>query len=264
VKRARVAYQGAVHSAVLASDEASLLLGNGETVRFDDVTWLPPLEPGTIFALGLNYRDHAAELSFKTPDKPLVFLKGPDALVGHNGASPCPTDVRQMHFECELAVVIGREARHVRGRHAYDIVAGYTIANDYALREYLEDFYRPNLRVKNRDHCTPIGPWIVDSSDIADPMVLDLRSYVNGELVQQGNTSEMIFSIPEIVEYLSDFMTLSPGDVILTGTPKGVRFVEPGDKVVTEIEGIGSLANTIVREVAMEEGAQVYAPSAHS
>jgi 5-oxopent-3-ene-1,2,5-tricarboxylate decarboxylase/2-hydroxyhepta-2,4-diene-1,7-dioate isomerase len=259
VKRARVAYHGAVHSAIPASDETGLLLANGEVVPFDEVTWLPPLEPRTIFALGLNYRGHAAELSFKTPDKPLVFLKGPDAFVGHNGASPCPADVRQMHCECELAVVIGREARRVRRPHAYDFVAGYTIANDYALREYLEDFYRPNLRVKNRDHCTPIGPWIVDAADIANPMALNLRSYVNGELVQQGNTSDMIFSIPEIVEYLSDFMTLSPGDVILTGTPSGVRFVQPGDKVVTEIESIGSLANTIVREVPMDECAQVLA-----
>lgn len=153
-----------------------------------------------------------------------------------------------MHSECELAVLIGRQGRRISQTQAYEYVAGYTIANDYAFREYLENFYRPNLRVKSRDLSTPLGPWLVDVADIADPMNLNLRTLVNGEVVQQGNTHDMINSISAIIEYLSEFMTLSPGDLILTGTPKGIQFVTPGDEVVTEIEQVGSLTNTIIAE----------------
>jgi 5-oxopent-3-ene-1,2,5-tricarboxylate decarboxylase/2-hydroxyhepta-2,4-diene-1,7-dioate isomerase len=246
VKHARIAYGGAIHLALVEAEDEVLRLGDGQLVDFDEVVWLPPVEPRTVFALGLNYADHAAELNFKAPEKPLIFLKGPNTFVGHNGLSPCPSDVQQMHFECELAVLIGKEGRRIRPDDAYDYVAGYTIANDYALREYLENYYRPNLRVKNRDFCTPLGPWIVDACDISDPMALGLRTYVNGEIVQQGNTTNMVFGIPALIEYLSDFMTLSPGDLILTGTPQGLRYVKPGDLVVTEIDGIGRLVNTII------------------
>lgn len=255
MRRARVDYQGQIQSATVDVGSDLLILADGSRVGFNDVIWLPPIEPRTTFALGLNYGDHAAELSFKAPEKPLVFLKSQAAFIGHKGTSVCPSDVHQMHFECELAVVIGREGRRIRQEHAYDFVAGYTVANDYALREYLENFYRPNLRVKNRDGCTPLGPWIVDAFDVVDPMALNLRSFVNGELVQQGNTRDMIYSIPAIIEYLSDFMTLSPGDMILTGTPKGVRFVKPGDIVVTEIDGIGRLVNAIAGEVELVSSA---------
>jgi 5-oxopent-3-ene-1,2,5-tricarboxylate decarboxylase/2-hydroxyhepta-2,4-diene-1,7-dioate isomerase len=248
VKRARVAYRGAVRAAVVEENEQTLLFADGQRASFDEVVWLPPIEPGTISALALNYSDHANELSFRLPKKPLVFLKGPNALVGHKGESPCPADVRQMHFECELGVVIGRQGRHIRQENAYDFVAGYTIANDYAIREYLENYYRPNLRVKNRDFCTPLGPWVVDASDISDPMALGLRTFVNGETVQEGNTRDMIFGIPALIEYLSGFMTLCPGDLILTGTPQGIAYLKPGDEVVTEIDQIGRLANKIIIE----------------
>jgi len=185
-----------------------------------------------------------------------MFLKGANSLVGHNGCSECPADVRQMHPECELAVVIGRQGRRIRAERAYDYIAGYTIANDYALREYLENYYRPNLRVKNRDFCTPLGPWLVAAGDIPNPMDLELRTYVNDEIVQQGNTKNMIVGIPALIEYLSDFMTLSPGDLILTGTPKGVRYVKPGDVVVAEVEKIGSLTNTIAGARQIDEDEQ--------
>jgi 5-oxopent-3-ene-1,2,5-tricarboxylate decarboxylase / 2-hydroxyhepta-2,4-diene-1,7-dioate isomerase len=250
MKHARIAYRGAVHQAVVEEETHSLRFADGQRADFSEVVWLPPLEPRTTFALGLNYADHAAELSFKAPERPLIFLKGPNAFVGHLGNSPCPADVRQMHFECELAVVIGRQGRRIRQSDAYDYIEGYTIANDYAVREYLENYYRPNLRVKNRDHCTPLGPWLVDAADIPDPMSLAMRTWVNGNIVQTGNSRDMIFGIPEIIEYLSDFMTLSPGDLLLTGTPKGVAYLKPGDEVTTEIEGIGRLSNTIIREPA--------------
>jgi 5-oxopent-3-ene-1,2,5-tricarboxylate decarboxylase/2-hydroxyhepta-2,4-diene-1,7-dioate isomerase len=130
--------------------------------------------------------------------------------------------------------------------NAYDYVAGYTVANDYAIRDYLENYYRPNFRVKSRDFATPIGPYLVDASDVGDPMNLQLRTLVNGEVTQEGNTRDMIFDIGALIVYLSEFMTLSPGDIILTGTPEGLADVKAGDEVVTEIEGIGSLKNTII------------------
>ena len=157
-----------------------------------------------------------------------------------------PTDVQYMHYECELAVVIGRTARHVKKGDAYDFVAGYTVANDYAIRDYLENWYRPNLRVKNRDTCTPIGPWLVDAADIANPMALALQTTVNGQVTQSGNTRDMIFDVPTLIEYFSSFMTLKPGDLILTGTPDGVVSCQAGDVIVTEIEDIGALTNTLV------------------
>ena len=228
------------------SEGDALRLSDGRKVGEADVVWLPPVESGTVFALGLNYADHAKELSFKAPETPLVFLKGRSALVGHRAQTRRPAGVTFMHYECELAVVIGAPARRVPRDRAYEVVAGYTVANDYAVRDYLENYYRPNLRVKSRDGCTPIGPWLVDAADVPDPMQLNLRTTVNGKVTQEGNTRGMVFDIPFLVEYLSAMMTLAPGDVILTGTPEGLADVKPGDEVVTEIEGIGRLVNTIV------------------
>lgn len=243
MKRARVAYGGAVHTATPDGD--GLRLADGRKVAEDQVVWLPPVVPGTIFALGLNYADHARELAFKAPTEPLVFLKGPNALLGHRGRTRRPADATFMHYECELAVVIGRTARNVARAEALGHVAGYTVANDYAIRDYLENYYRPNLKVKNRDGCTPLGPWLVDAADVPDPMKLGLTTTVNGKITQQGNTRDMVFDIPWLIEYLSGLMTLAPGDIILTGTPEGLADVRPGDEVVTEIEGIGRLVNFI-------------------
>jgi len=219
-------------------------------VAEDAVVWLPPFEVGTIIALGLNYADHLKELSKEltvtAKDEPLVFLKGPGALIGHHGHTRRPKDVTFMHYECELAVVIGKPAKHVKAADAMAHVAGYTVCNDYAIRDYLENWYRPNLRVKNRDGGTVLGPWFVDAADVPNPHQLGLRTYVNGQLTQQGTTANMVNDIPALIEYLSSFMTLLPGDVILTGTPEGVVNVNVGDEVVTEIDGIGRLVNTIV------------------
>lgn len=254
MRRARIAYAGAIHDAVEAP--GGVRLADGRLIAEADAVWLPPVEARTIFALGLNYADHAKELAFKAPDEPLVFLKGPGTLMGHRGFTRRPADVTFMHYECELAVVIGQGGRNIPKARAYDHVAGYTVANDYALRDYLENYYRPNLRVKNRDGCTPLGPWLVDAADIADPMALKLTTRVNGKTAQEGTTADMIFDVPFLIEYLSSFMTLSPGDVILTGTPDGLLDVVPGDEVVTEIEGLGALTNFIV-------GDDVFLPTSH-
>ncbi len=254
MKHARIAWAGAVHDAIERDGQLELLTPafRGRRLSFDDVVWLPPLAPTararTVLALGLNYADHAKELAFKPPEEPLAFAKGAASLIGHRACTVRPDGVRNMHYECELAVVIGREARRVKKADAYDFIRGYTVANDYAIRDYLENWYRPNLRVKNRDTCTPIGPWLVDARDVPDPMALKLQTTVNGEITQRGSTADMVFDVPTLIEYFSGFMTLYPGDVILTGTPDGVVDCPVGSVVVCEIEGIGALQSTIVSE----------------
>ncbi len=247
MKKARIIYAGAIHSAIESNGQ--LLLADGQLLSQDAVVWLPPLQPvqqaRTILTLGLNYADHAKELEFKAPEEPLVFIKGEGSLIGHRAFTQRPAEVKYMHYECELAVVIGKTARNVKRADAYDFVAGYTVANDYAIRDYLENWYRPNLRVKNRDTCTPIGPWLVDAAGVPDPMNLALQTTVNGKVTQSGNTRDMIFDVPYLIAYFSSFMTLSPGDLILTGTPDGVVDCQPGDVIVTEIETLGALHNTI-------------------
>ncbi|MFX1674483.1 fumarylacetoacetate hydrolase family protein [Paraburkholderia sp. A2WS-5] len=248
--RGRVAYAGAIHEARPEGplENARVRLADGRVRDEHEVVWLAPFEPGTIFALGLNYAEHAKELQFTKQDEPLVFLKGPGSVIGHRGVTRRPADVAFMHYECELAVVIGRTAQDVKCEDAMQHVAGYTIANDYAIRDYLENYYRPNLRVKNRDGGTVLGPWFVDAADIADINALELRTYVNGELKQRGNTRDLVTGIAELIEYLSGFMTLAPGDVILTGTPEGVVNVNAGDEVICEIDGLGRLVNTIASD----------------
>ena len=245
---ARVAYGGAIHTAT--PHPAGLQLTDGRVLAEADVVWLPPFEVGTVIALGLNYADHVKELSKEltvtTQDEPLAFLKSASALIGHRAHTRRPDGVAFMHYECELAVVIGRTAKNVKREAAMQHVAGYTVANDYAIRDYLENYYRPNLRVKNRDGCTVLGPWFVPAADVLDPHNLALRTLVNGVETQHGHTADLISDIPALIEYLSGFMTLQPGDVILTGTPDGVVNVNAGDEVVTEIDGIGRLVNTLV------------------
>ncbi|MGU8077619.1 fumarylacetoacetate hydrolase family protein [Burkholderia pyrrocinia] len=247
MKTARVIYNGALHATEPAGDGA-IRLDTGRVVAEETVAWLPPVAPRTTFALGLNYADHAKELAFNAPSEPLIFLKGPNTFIGHRSRTVRPADATHMHYECELAVVIGRPARNVSRAQAIDYVAGYTVANDYAIRDYLENYYRPNLRVKNRDTCTPLGPWFVSRDEIGDAGGLMLRTTVNGRETQRGSTRDMIFDVPALIEHISSFMTLSPGDLILTGTPEGLADTQPGDEVVTEIEGIGRLVNTIVAE----------------
>ena len=248
MKRARIYHRGREVWAEVVDGDTALQLPDGSRIAAAQAQWLPPVVPGAaVYALGLNYADHNKELGFAPKQAtPLIFMKGGNAFVGHEGDTPRPADGNQMHPECELVAVIGKPARGVPAEEALACVSGYTVANDYAIREYLENFYRPNARVKNRDATTPIGPWIVDAADIPDPQALSLRTTVNGEVVQDGTTADMIMSVADLVAYLSGVTTLMPGDMILTGTPQGVHFCNPGDTVVCEIEAVGRLLNHLV------------------
>ena len=246
MKTARVRYQGEIHQ-VEVLDQLQVKLSTGELLDETQVEWLPP-SAGTMFALGLNYADHARELAFEPPKEPLIFIKAANSYLGHNQQTWRPDGVGYMHYECELVAVIAKPAKNVKREDALHYVAGYTLCNDYAIRDFLENYYRPNLRVKNRFATTPIGPYIVDVSAVPEPNKLQLRTWVNGELRQEGSTSDMIFDVPYLIEYLSSFMTLQPGDMISTGTPEGLSDVQAGDEVVVEIEGIGRLRNYIITE----------------
>ena len=246
MKTARVRINGRIEQ-VTVNDDHSVIGADGNTWQEDEITWLPPPH-GTVFALGLNYVDHAAELAFKAPEEPLLFLKTPNTFTGHRQRSYRPDNVEYMHYEAELVAVIGKTARKVKQGKAMDYVGGYTLCNDYAVRDYLENYYRPNLRVKCRDSLSPLGPYIIDRDDIDDPHNLKLSTRVNGELRQEGTTRDMVFNIPFLIEYLSAFMTLQPGDMISTGTPKGLSDVQPGDEVVIEVEQVGRLINYVISE----------------
>ncbi len=254
MKHARVLFQGAgplngSELEVTVEDSGRLQTADGQLVDEAEVTWLCPIrEPGTIFALGLNYADHASELAFEPPKEPLVFLKGANTLTGHKQNACRPDNIEFQHYECELVAVIGKEGKNIAREEAMDYIAGYTVCNDFAIRDYLENYYRPNLRVKSRDSLCPIGPWLIDKEDVGDISNLKLTTHVNGELTQQGTTADMIFDVPFLVEYLSGIMTLKPGDMIATGTPKGLKDMQPGDTVVCEIEKIGALETRIVSE----------------
>ncbi len=246
MKHARIEYNGEVQD-VTVHEHNKVLLKEGVKIAEEDVIWLAP-EHGTVIALGLNYADHASELEFKAPEEPLIFIKSASTFIGHRQQTYRPNNIDYMHYEAELVAVIGKQARKVSRDDALEYVRGYTLCNDYAIRDYLENYYRPNLRVKSHDTLSPIGPYIIDRDDVGDPQNLGLRTIVNGEVRQEGSTADMIFSVAYLIEYLSAFMTLQPGDMISTGTPKGLSDVQPGDEVVIEIDQVGKLTNYIVSE----------------
>jgi 5-oxopent-3-ene-1,2,5-tricarboxylate decarboxylase/2-hydroxyhepta-2,4-diene-1,7-dioate isomerase len=239
--------EGREHRARPAEDGV-LIDEDGRTHREDEVTFLPPVAPRTMIALALNYAEHAAEFDMAAPEEPALFFKPPNTWVGHRTPVVYPPGAEYVHYEVELAVVIARRARGVRSAEAMDAVKGYTIANDLVARDFVGDFYRPPVKAKGWDTFCPMGPSLVTAEEIADPHDLELRAYVNGELRQKGHTGGMIRRIPELIEHITGFMTLEEDDVILTGTPKGVSPVHPGDVMRLEIDGLGALENPIVEE----------------
>lgn len=228
---------------------------NGRLIDPEGRTWDPetaqfmlPVLPQTVIGLALNYADHAAELSLGKPDVPALFFKPLSSLIGHRGQVRYPRTATHCHYETELAVVIGRACRKVKAGDAMSYVAGYTVANDFTCRDFVTNVFRPPVKAKGFDTFGPLGPYLVSVDEVPDPGQLTIRTWVNGILRQEGNTRDLVYSIPDIIEYLSAFMTLEPNDIILTGTPKGIYPVVPGDQMVSEIEGIGRLENEVVED----------------
>jgi 2-keto-4-pentenoate hydratase/2-oxohepta-3-ene-1,7-dioic acid hydratase in catechol pathway len=214
-------------------------------------TLLPPVAPPNIFAIGRNYRAHAAETGSAVPDRPLIFLKATTALIGAGAPIVLPAAApHEVDYEAELAVIIGRAARQVSEAAALGYVLGYTCANDVSARDCQRDDKQWS-RAKGFDTFCPLGPWLV-SPDELDPENCRVRSILNGQVMQDARTSDMLFPCRALISYLSHQFTLLPGTVILTGTPEGVGmarrppvFLKPGDEITIEIEGIGALTNTV-------------------
>lgn len=220
-----------------------------------EVTCLPPVtRPQKILAIGANYRAHCAESGMPVPQKPIVFVKVTSALVAHGEAIVYPRITQELDYEGELAVVIGKRARHVPQEDAMQYIAGYTIMNDVSARD-LQRTEGQWSRAKGCDTFAPCGPWLVTADEIVDPHRLTIETRVNGEVRQQASTGDMIFPIPFLIAHITAAMTLLPGDIITTGTPAGVGvyrqprgLLQPGDEVAIRIEGIGELRNRVVGE----------------
>jgi 2-keto-4-pentenoate hydratase/2-oxohepta-3-ene-1,7-dioic acid hydratase in catechol pathway len=214
-----------------------------EQHRLADARLLSPVLPRSkVVGIGRNYAAHAAEMGGEVPEEPLMFLKPNTSVVGPGDPVFYPRQSENVHFEGELGVVIGRICRDVPKEKAADVIHGYTIGNDVTARD-LQSKDGQFTRAKGFDSFCPLGPWVETELDVTD---LRLQTFLNGEVKQDGRTSDLIFDVPTLVAYVTSVMTLLPGDVILTGTPEGVGPMEPGDEVEVSIQGIGSLTNKVV------------------
>jgi 2-keto-4-pentenoate hydratase/2-oxohepta-3-ene-1,7-dioic acid hydratase in catechol pathway len=271
-----------VHGGLERARELSrdyLSLSEGALVRLDEVHLLPPISPPcNLIGVGKNYLDHARETGGFLPERPLYFGMASTAAVGPHDLIAKPDWVRCLDYEVELGVVIGREARAVAEAEALDYVAGYTVVNDVTARE-LQNLDRQWFRAKSMDTFAPMGPWLVTADELPDPQNLELTLTVDGEVRQQSNTGQMIFSVAQLLADLTSVITLYPGDILATGTPSGVamgeyptlpkaiasgefeqvkddpavvralgRYLQPGSLVEARIEGIGSICNRVVRK----------------
>jgi len=223
----------------------------------EEVSWGPCVtNPSKIICVGLNYRRHADETNAAYPETPILFNKYNNTLTGHLSDVKVPKLTEQLDYEVELGIVIGKKAKYISSDVALDHVFGYCTANDLSARD-LQFTTNQWLLGKSCDDFSPVGPYLVTSDEVGNPNNLNLTTTVNGEVRQDSNTSDMIFQCDEIVSYISQHMTLEPGDLILTGTPEGVvlglpkeerEYLKPGDRVTVEIEKLGELTNTFIEE----------------
>lgn len=238
----RVRYQDCIVEGVI--DGELIRTAGGEAIPRSATIPLPPVVPSKIVCVGRNYAAHAKELGNDIPTKPLIFFKPPSAVVADGEAIVYPPQSSDVHYEGELAVIIGRRARNVSAERALDVVRGYTICNDVTARD-LQRADGQWARAKGFDTFCPLGPVWVDAEDLALTNVR-VRTLVNGQVKQDGNTRDFIFSLPSLIEYITAAMTLEPGDVISTGTPEGVGPMQIGDTVMVMVDGIGALTNRLV------------------
>jgi acylpyruvate hydrolase len=227
----------------------------GTWVPLAEVQLLAPIpRPGKVVCVGLNYRSHLAEIGERAPDYPILFHKAATSLIGHRQAIVLPRVSRQVDYEGELAVVVGRRGKYLDEADALSHVAGYTCANDVSAHD-LEFRTSQWTSGKMLDTFCPLGPVLLTADELLDPGFLQLRTILNGQTVQEAETSDMVFSVPFLISYISSLTTLEPGDLILTGTPAGIGcnrnpqiFLQPGDQVSVAIDGIGTLTNPVVAE----------------
>lgn len=236
----------------IANDSSSQVLMPENSIKF-----LPPLKPRKIFCVAVNYSTHAQEAGGSSVEEPYVFTKFPDNIVAPNEELLMPKCTTQFDHELELALVIGRKGKYISREEALDFIGGYTIFNDVSYRDrriHSSKRYITNwLHGKNLDHSAPFGPYVVTSDEIPDPHNLQMTFEVNGEVRQKGNTRDMIHKIPELIEYISNGITLMPGDIISTGTVTGSglgtgKFLKDGDVLKASIEKLGTLINKVVAE----------------
>jgi 2-keto-4-pentenoate hydratase/2-oxohepta-3-ene-1,7-dioic acid hydratase in catechol pathway len=213
----------------------------GEELPLDEVHLLAPVLPSKLVCVGRNYEAHAAEWDMTVPEEPLLFLKPSTAVLGPNDPISLLPISRRIDFEGELVVVIGRLAKDIRAEDAYRVILGYTCGNDVTLRS-LQKTDDQWARAKGFDGSAPLGPWIETDLDPNDVVV---EARLNGEVRQHASTTDMVFGVATLIEYVTTFMTLLPGDAIMTGTPDGVARLSPGDVVEVEVEGVGTLANPV-------------------
>jgi len=262
-KIARFEHQGSTHYGVLEADDALRIIDGDvfgdyalcdKTLPLQSVRLLAPVSPPNVIAIGLNYRAHAIESEMPLPERPVIFLKATTSVCGPRDPIVLPRVApNEVDYECEMAIVIGKTAKHVSEDAALDYVLGYTCSNDVTQRRCQLELDAQWARGKSFDTFAPIGPWI--ETDIADPDDLAIRTRLNGQIMQESNTNDLIFSCRQLISHISDAMTMPAGTVIMTGTPSGVGFarkpavfLKPGDVVEIEVEGIGTLRNPVVSE----------------
>ena len=243
VRKVRIAVNGT--PAWGRRDGDAIVLGDGSTVPEAQASYLAPVEPSKIIAVHLTYRSRIDEYKANTPPAPSYFLKPPNTLNGHRGEIRRPSGARFLNYEGELAVVIGRRMKGVGVDDVLDHVAGYAPANDVGLHDFRHADRGSMLRVKGQDGFLPIGPEVVPASEF-DPGDFTLKTYLNGEVVQEATAGDLIWGVAYQLADLCRLITLEPGDVVLTGTPANSRPMEPGDEVAVEISGLGRLENTVV------------------
>lgn len=235
----------------------NLIANGGQRIALSEVSLLAPIpRPGKFLGIGLNYADHIGETGRERPEHPMFFTKQSSCVIGPEQAIHCPAVSEKVDYEGELGVVIGKRCKNVPQEQAHQVIAGYTICNDVTVRDWQHRSPTWTLG-KSFDTHGPMGPWLVTADEIADPHNLSLKTWVDDELRQNANTGDMLFNCYEMIAYLSQAMTLEPGDVISTGTPAGVGvkmkprgYLQPGQTVKIAIEGIGELINPVIAEPA--------------
>jgi len=241
---------GTLDGALANHDWASIrAAATGRTVDAADATLLAPVErPTNLIGVGLNYVGHAAEGGFDVPEEPVFFAKSPSSITAPDGPVYSHDGVTDLHYEGEFGFVVGETARRVDRADALDHVFGFLAGNDVTARDMQlrdMDATNPWFRSKSMDTFTPLGPYVTPVGEGVDPASTWIETRLNGETVQSSNTDDLVFGVPELVAYISQHVTLNPGDVVLTGTPAGVGSMHPGDEVAVEVEGVGVLHNEV-------------------